>query len=378
MAENSKKYDKQRSQFLLTLNNPLEYGYSHEKIHELIRIKFRHVQFYCMADDLAPTTGTPHTHLYILLTPGSKKRQSAVMNIFEKAHVEPEVKGSPAQIVDYIKKEAKNLSEDKKNSLVENSYEEWGSIPVVMPSDNRNDILLQIQEYIDKDYSPREIMNLSILYVPFETIIRKRFYAKRYQETPILRELTCYYHVGSSGSGKSFTFVKLCEQYGSDEVFIATDYANKCASLFDGYEAERIVVLDELKINVIPYEFMLQILQGYRTQIHCRYNNVYALYTEIHITSIYTPHEIYNGMVSVENRESDSIQQLLRRIHYIVYHYKNDDGTYGTYQIPMSEYTTYEELQQRAEAEKNGGFIPLDGDSPFDEPEQGGVELPDE
>ena len=30
------KYDRQRDQFLLTLNNPLDYGYSHEMIKEII------------------------------------------------------------------------------------------------------------------------------------------------------------------------------------------------------------------------------------------------------------------------------------------------------------------------------------------------------
>ena len=54
-------YDKQRDQFLICINNPLDYGYTHETVKQIIRQKFKHVIFYCMADEIAET-GTPHIH----------------------------------------------------------------------------------------------------------------------------------------------------------------------------------------------------------------------------------------------------------------------------------------------------------------------------
>lgn len=83
-------YDKQRDQFLLCLNHPEKHAYSHETIKQIIRQKFKHVIFYCMADEIAET-GTPHIHLYILLS--KKKRWSAVQNAFPHAHIEAEVRG---------------------------------------------------------------------------------------------------------------------------------------------------------------------------------------------------------------------------------------------------------------------------------------------
>ena len=79
----------------------------------------------------------------------------------------------------------------------------------------------------------------------------------------------------------------------------------------------------------MPYEMILQMLHGYRTQLHARFSNVYALYEEVHITSIYTPNEIYGSMVERQNQEVDSLYQLMRRIDKIIYHYRKK-GIYKT------------------------------------------------
>ncbi len=358
--------DKQRNLFLLTLNNALKYGYSHEKIHEIMQTKFKHLQFYCFADEIS-TTGTPHTHLFILLS--AKKRWSAVQRAFPHAHIEKEVKGSPSQVVAYIKKTAENLSKEKIETRIEGTYEEWGSLPVVLPSATKNEILLEIEQLIEKDLTPREIMSQSILYAQYDNIIRKRFYEKRFQETPSIREIKVYWHVGESGSGKSYTYVKLCELHGSEEVFFSSDYSCNGTALFSNYEAEQIVFLDEFK-GGLPYSMVLQLLQGYRAQIHCRYSNVYALYKEIHITSIFSPDEIYDRTVEQNQQNRDTITQLLRRIDFIIYHYKDAKGNYCTYEMPMSEYKNYEDLQRKVKPESDG-FCPVKiSETPFDsEPE---------
>lgn len=358
-------YDKQRDQFMLCINNPLDYGYTHEAIKQIIRQKFKHVVFYCMADEIAET-GTPHTHLYILL--GKKKRWSAVQNAFPHTHIEQEVRGTPQQVVNYIRKEGHS---DKQHTQVKDSYEQWGELPAVLPTANKNEILLQIESLIAEDLRPEEIMSKSILYRQYENIIRKSFFSRRYFSTPPKRDIKVYWHVGASGSGKSYTYVKLCEQYGADEVFFTSDFTNRCSALMDGYQAEKILFIDELKPYCMPYEMILQMLHGYRTQLHARFSNVYALYDEVHITSIYTPDEIYGSMVERENQEVDSLYQLMRRINKIIYHYR-EKGIYRTYEIPASEFTTYKDLQKKAQPENDDsdGFKPLNEPSPFDEPEK--------
>lgn len=358
-------YDKQRDQFLICINNPLDYGYTHEAIKQIIRAKFKHVLFYCMADEIAET-GTPHIHLYILLA--KKKRWSAVCNALPHCHIEQEVRGTPQQVVNYIRKEGHI---DKQHTQVKDSYEQWGELPTVLPTAKKNEILLQIETLIAEDLRPEEIMSRSILFRQYESIIRKSFFSRRYENTPPKRDIKVYWHVGASGSGKSYTYVLLCEQYGANEVFFTSDFTNRCSALMDGYQAEKILFIDEVKQGCMPYEMILQMLHGYRTQLHARFANVYALYDEVHITSIYTPDEIYGSMVERQNQEVDSLYQLMRRITKIIYHYKDKKG-YHAYEILSDEFTTYKDLQKKAQPEKDNGdgFKPLNEPSPFDEPEK--------
>jgi hypothetical protein len=357
-------YDKQRDQFLLCLNHPEKHAYSHETIKQIIRQKFKHVIFYCMADEIAET-GTPHIHLYILLS--KKKRWSAVQNAFPHAHIEAEVRGTPQQVVAYIKKESHS---DKQHTQVKDSYEQWGELPAVLPTANKNEILLQIESLIAEDLKPEEIMEKSILFRQYENIIRKSFFSRRYARTPPKRDIEVYWHVGASGSGKSYTYVQLCEQYGADEVFFTSDFTNRCSALMDGYQSEKILFIDELKPYCMPYEMILQMLHGYRTQLHARFSNVYALYDEVHITSIYTPDEIYSSIVERQNQEVDSLYQLMRRITSIIYHYRDKKG-YHTFEMPPDEFKSHTDLQKKAQPE-NDGFIPLQEGTktPFDEPEK--------
>ena len=46
-------------------------------------------------------------------------------------------------------------------------------------------------------------------------------------------------------------------------------------------------------------------------------------------------------------------KQLLRRISTIEYHYV-ENGEYKSYSIPANEYTTYEDLKQKAHADSSG------------------------
>lgn len=55
------------------------------------------------------------------------------------------------------------------------------------------------------------------------------------------------------------------------------------------------------------------------------FSNVKALWNEVHITSVLTPCEVYP---SVNRASNDRIEQLLRRITSICYHYKSVYDTY--------------------------------------------------
>ena len=84
--------------------------------------------------------------------------------------------------------------------------------------------------------------------------------------------------------------------------------------------------------------------------IGARYANILPLWEEVHITSVIPPEKLY------KNREHDSIQQLLRRIHVIVYHWKDKEDNYHEREFPMSDYvkhlsSDYAKLIELAEGE---------------------------
>lgn len=356
------KYDKQSKAFMLTQNNPESYGLDAETIIDLVHKTFRknELLYWCMVEEQGTCR---HFHIYCLL--GKKKRWSSVQRAFPHAHLESEVKGNPQQCRAYLLKEG-GKHKDKAETQIEGSFYEEGELPKYFISADRTEMLQQIEEQLDQGMRPDDIMAQSIVFRQYESLIRKQFFARRFKETPPLREVKVAWHLGASGSGKSYSYVKLCEEHSPEEVYYASDYSNACTAMLDTYEAQRILFIDEVKIDSFKYGYLLQLLQGYRTPIHARYCNVYSLWDEVHITSIYTPHDVYLGMVDINNRTIDSEYQLLRRITNYVYHWKTDDGVYHEYAIPASEWVSYDDLVRRATG--SDGFTPLDRDSetPFD------------
>lgn len=346
-------YDRQQTAYFLTLNNPKDYGYDAEKIKDIIHAKFKHVVYWAMCDEMGTTY---HTHVYILLA--KKKRWSAVANAFPHAHIEKSVKGSPEQCRNYIRKEG-NFSKEKKETNFPETFYEEGKIPEYFISANKTEMLLQIGQMIESGLRPSEILDKSIIFYQYENIIRKKYFDKRLNETPPLRDIEVVWHLGASGSGKSYTYTKLCEEHGIDDVFYANDYTNNCSAFLDNYEGERYLFIDEVKGDSFKYSYILLLLEGYRRPLHARYSNIFSLWTRVDLTSIFSPIDVYNSMVNPSDRTKDSFQQLARRITKYVYHWKTDDGQYHSYEIPASEFTTYDDLIRKVHADPDG-FIPLE------------------
>lgn len=115
----------------------------------------------------------------------------------------------------------------------------------------------------------------------------------------------------------------------------------------NAYQGQAILFIDEMK-GQFPFGFLLQILDGYKIQVHARFANIWALWTDVFITSVFPPEELYQKMVEESARGRDKQQQLLRRIADITYCFVDAAGEYQRYTMPMSEYSDYEELKAAA------------------------------
>ena len=273
--------------------------------------------------------GLYHAHMALY---GNTTTLKKVADILHQSHVEPQL-GGKKELAGYLLKEGK--------------YEEKGEIvhfiknlTVIQDNQgNRND-LDDIEEMINSGMTPREIYAESFRYRKYEKLIKSAFIQKRIDDTPPIKQMDNVWHFGRAGTGKTHTYIKLCEEH-PDDVYLCNDYSNSGSSGggFDNYAENpaRILVLDEFRGNM-PYNTLLSILDVYsRNQVHCRYQNIYALWESVHICSIYAPDEAYRFMVQDSERNTDSIYQLLRRLNTVIYHYIKD-GEYKTFEMPASEY----------------------------------------
>ncbi|MBN7774407.1 hypothetical protein [Clostridium aminobutyricum] len=280
-----------------------------------------------------------------------------VSDILFKTHIEPQLGGKDS-LRSYLLKEGK--------------YEEKGEqvlctkgLDVIQDKQGKRNDLDEIEALLNDKLTPEEIFNTSFRYRKYEKMIKSAYIDRRLKETPLIKDVHNEWHVGNSGSGKTYYYYQLCEEYSTEKVYMTTDFENGGFDFYIEQGAPPIIFLDEFKGNM-RYGQLLTILDKYsRTQTHCRYANTYNLWTTCIITSIFPPDEVYSSMVENDRRNRDKIDQLLRRLDIIVYHYK-EDADYKTFSIPASEYIDYDNLKQRALGNK-AGFVEMDDlkDVPF-------------
>jgi hypothetical protein len=319
-------------------NQPENHGYNGKPEQIVERLKHEWIQnsntrsgawVYCISAE-----GLRHVHM--VLEDSKPMRFSKIKKTYAISMHFEETKGSKNQIEAYIKKLPP--FEEKGEQII--CMAEHGSIQGASLASNRNIVYTNVTQWLDQGLKPTEIMAFSLQYRKEEALIRKEFFARKLAATPPRREVEVYWHIGDTRSGKTYTYIKLCETYGEDNIYMYNDY---CSGGLDNYCAEPILFMDEFKGD-LKYQVLLNMLEGYKMQIHCRYANAYALWTTVHITSIYPPEKAYELMVTGDV-EIDTIEQLLCRITTIVYHWREDDK-YFKYEMPASRYKNYDDLKK--------------------------------
>ena len=328
------------------LNNPADHGFSGTPDEIAEQMKERWItdnpQRTCAVAFCVSAEGLPHCHAVFEDT--KTMRFTAVQKLFPGMHIEV-TKGNKDQAEDYINKRGK-WQEKGENVLCVVRH---GDIKGCQGQ--RRDFEI-IDDLINQGLTPNEILEKSFSYRRYETMIKRAFFDKRMRETPILRDVKTFFHFGESGSGKTYMYVQLCEKYGADNVYLLTDYGK---GGFDNYNGQPILCMDEFR-GQIPFSQLMNLLDGYRVQIPCRYSNGYALWIEVHIFTVLPPEMIYKTMVE-ENRGIDTYEQLRRRIDFVVYHYR-ENGEYKTFELPMEKYTNYDDLRRLAEMPPEQQHIP--------------------
>lgn len=326
--------DVTRSWFAV-LNNPQDRGYegTPQQICERLRDEWigdsttrSGAWAYCISAD-----GLKHIHM--VLEDATAMRFSAIKKTYAiGAHLEP-TKGSKKQAEDYIMKR--------------HPYAEKGEEVVcivragtIMGAPGKRNDLEAISALLEDGKKPQEVMEVNFAFRKYEREIKGAYFQKRWRETPPIRDIAVHLLIGESGTGKTMRYAELCEEHGEDEICLISDYALNGS--MDHYGGERILFMDEFR-GQYPYSVFLSLTDRYKVQIHARYCNVWALWSEVYITSVYSPEALYEIMVPLDRRGMDSREQMYRRITDITYCYI-DDGEYKRFTLPMKQYEDYETL----------------------------------
>lgn len=275
--------------FQLTINNPTEHGYTHERIRSILA-EFPGLLYWCMCDEVGEQ-GTPHTHVYIV------SRNSIMFDSlhskFYGAHIE-QANGSNQENREYVRKEGKWLDDAKHETNLADTFEEWGELP---PDRTKQETQAEriVQMIRDGKTNGEILAQCPTVYNKIAYIEQTRQTLLQEEHKDTWRDLTVTYLWGDSGAGKTRSVM---EHYGYSNVCRVTDYAHP----FDGYKGQDVVVFEEFRSSLAISD-MLNYLDGYPVDLPCRYANKVACYTKVFIISNISLEQQYPN-VQADNPET--------------------------------------------------------------------------
>jgi len=320
--------DVQARRWQITLNNPLDKGFTRERIKTELH-KLKSIIYWCAADEVGTEEETPHVHIFLACS--SPVRFSTLQNLFEsKVHLE-KCNGSSEQNRAYVSKDGSE------------NFEEWGDMPA-----DRGGVCVEavIIERIQDGANNAEILQEFPHFLRgLRDVehVRQTLKAEEYRNR--WRDLENIYIFGPTGTGKTRFVMEGC---GYENVYAVDNYKHP----FDGYAGENVILLDEFTGAGISLTELNQLLDGYPRRLRARYQDKQACFERVFIVSNLDLRQQY----AVEQHQHPTIwAAFLRRIHKIIRF--TSDGT-------QYEYNTHDYLHGVG----NWTELPADTKTPFDAP----------
>ena len=310
--------------YQLTMNSPIEKGWSHKHILDVMRANFKTLVYICMADEQGSCF---HTHIFVVFA--SRVRFSMVKRYFEEAHIE-KCKGSVSDNVNYVKKTGKwELDEEKQEKKIEGTFEEYGAQPP--DSKGKRSDMSELYQMVMDNMTNAEILAQNqdyILQIDKIDKVRTTILTEKYKETVRL-DLEVVYISGATGTGKTRGVL---EGNGFSNVYRVTDYMHP----FDGYACQPVICFDEFRSSLKLKEMLLY-CDIYPIELPSRYANKFACYNKVYIVSNWSLEKQYS---EIQREDKESWEAFLRRINRIIIYSK--DGS-------ISEYTSVKDYFDRTD-----------------------------
>lgn len=288
--------------FQLTINNPIDHGYTHENIRAILS-DLSGLLYWCMCDEIGEQ-GTPHTHVYVVSQNGIMF--DTMHGKFYGAHIE-KANGSNQQNRDYVRKDGKWQNDEKHETSLPDTFEEWGEMPpdITHKESQAESIMQMVRDGMSNaeilEEIPTAYNKLAYIEQARQTILKDKFKNE-------WRSLDITYLWGDTGAGKTRSVM---ERYGYSNVYQITNYEHP----FDGYQGQDVIIFEEFRSS-LKIDDMLKYLDGYPIMLPCRYADKVACYTKVFIISNYSLEQQYPN-VQIDNPRTWSA--FLRRIHKVEY-----------------------------------------------------------
>ena len=299
----SKNKDPQGRKWQLTLNNPIEKGFSHERI-KIELDKLKSAIYWCMADEIGADEETPHTHIFIAFS--SAVRFSTLKNLFQSAHIE-RANGTAQENRDYIEKSGKWKDNGKHGTSIEGSFEEWGEMPLELKGGRSIEAAI-VERIIDGATNAEIVHEFPHCYRAMRDMDYVRQSLKHEENRNKWRNIEVTYIWGATGTGKTRSVMDGC---GYPNVYAVNDYKHP----FDGYAGESVMLFDEFSSG-FRIQAMNNYLDGYPIALPARYNNKQACYERVFIISNLDLRQQYK----LEQANNPEVwAAFIRRIHKVIH-----------------------------------------------------------
>lgn len=303
----------QARKWQVTINNPLEHGFSHSLISSKLD-ELKGLVYACFCDEIGDECETLHTHIYIQTR--SAITADRVNNLFPNCHREI-AHGTPKDNRAYIRKEGEKFNRDDSGhySYIDgkgkahegvnlgDTFGEIGEAPDEHQGRAKDsDVIVNM---IRDGASDADIVDaVSGAYSRLEHIRQTR---SMYHDEPFKknwRDLTVVYMFGKTGLGKTRYVM---ETHGYENVYRVTDYRRYP---WDDYNGEDVVLMEEYRSSFSIGD-ILKYLDGYPLRLSARFSNKQACYTKVYICTNDLPEMQYR------NVDEDSLAAFWRRVSEI-------------------------------------------------------------
>ena len=293
----------QSRKWLLTINNPLDHGMTHDEIID--RAQKFNPDYFCMADEIGES-GTYHTHLFLYSS--SPMRFGTVKKRFPTAHID-RANGTVQDNRAYIRKEGKWVDTDKSETRVEGTFKEFGELPD--EASEKSPKYAKLLQCVKEGMSNKEILAIDPSFAfHLEHIDKLRQDIRFEKYLTENRFIKVHYLWGDSGTGKTRS---IYEKHPPEDVYRITDYSGQSGARFDDYHGEPVIVFEEFHSQV-PISAMLNFLDIYPLRLPARYRDRVACFDTVYITSNIPLEQQYQ---EIQRKELETWHAFLRRIHSV-------------------------------------------------------------